>query len=426
MSLEEENERLREQLAQRDECIEQQSLLIEQLQAQIAALTQQVKDWQDRQAKDSHNSSLPPSSDRFGRQRKSLRKKSEKKSGGQEGHPGSTLRFCEQPDEVIEHRVTICASCQHDLREVEACVTVRRQVVDIPEPRLIVQEHRAEHKRCPRCQHLTVAAFPPSVTAPIQYGPRVGAVAVYLSQQQLLPLERTTEVLADLVGVQMSEATVGELIERAASQLVGVEQQIKAALMQAPVIHQDETGLRVAGKGYWEHVTSTASFTHYHVDASRGHEALNRIGILPYFQGISIHDGWASYFLYECEHALCLVHVLRELVFQAEEHGAVWAAELKDLLLSMKEATQQARIQGKRWLDPLEVLDWEVAFVRLLDEADHLTPRATAPLEPRGASNRVRLAICSTGCANIRKRSSAFWGICVSILTTIWPNGTCG
>jgi transposase len=404
MSLEEENQRLREQLAQRDELIQQQSLLIEQLHDQIAALTQQVKDLQDRLAKDSHNSSLPPSSDRFGRQPKSLRTKSEKKSGGQEGHPGSTLRFCEKPDEVIEHRVMVCACCQHDLSQVEACVTLRRQVVDIPEPQLIVQEHRAEQKQCPHCQQMTLASFPPEVTAPIQYGPRVGAVAVYLSQQQLLPLQRTTEVLSDLLGVQMSEATVGELIQRSACELAPVEQQIKEALIAAPVLHQDETGLRVAGKTYWEHVTSTASLTHYQVDASRGQEALNRIGILPLFQGISIHDGWASYFLYDCEHALCLVHVLRELVFQAEEHGAVWAAELKDLLLSMKEATQQAREQGKRWLDPLEVLDWERALLRLLDAADQVTPRATAP---PGSKGRVKQSAARNLLDRLRKHQKA-------------------
>jgi transposase len=285
---------------------------------------------------------------------------------------------------VIEHRVTVCASCQHDLREVEACVTLRRQVVDLPSPRLIVQEHRAQHKQCPRCQHLTQAAFPPTVTAPIQYGPLVGAVAVYLTQQQLLPLERTCEVLRDLLGVQMSEGTVGELIKRTAAELAAVEHQIKEALIEAAVIHQDETGVSVAGKRYWEHVTSTATLTHYQVDQSRGQDALNAIGILPVFKGISIHDGWGSYFLYDCEHALCLVHLLRDLVFQAEEQGAVWAAELTELLLAMKQATQDAREQGKCWLDPLEVLDWELAFLRLLDEGDQVTPRATAPPGTKG------------------------------------------
>jgi len=178
MTIEEENQRLREQVAQRDERIQQQesqlcqqSLLIQQMHEQMAALTQQVKDLQDRLAKNSHTSSLPPSSDRFARQPKSLRPKSEKPPGGQPGHPGTTLRFAETPDEVIEHRVSVCASCQQDLREVEACVTLRRQVVDMPAPRLHVQEHRAEHKQCPHCQHLTQAAFPPAVAAPLQYGP---------------------------------------------------------------------------------------------------------------------------------------------------------------------------------------------------------------------------------------------------------------
>src|SRR5207249_3576719 len=131
----------------------------------------QVKDLQDRLAKTSRNSSLPPSSDRFVRHPKSMRTKSKKKPGGQEGHPGTTLQFSETPDEVIEHRVSVCASCQHDLRQVEACVTLRRPVVDMPVTGLLVQEHRVEQKLCPHCQQLTQAAFPPGVTAPIQYGP---------------------------------------------------------------------------------------------------------------------------------------------------------------------------------------------------------------------------------------------------------------
>jgi transposase len=411
MSMEEENQRLREQVAQRDARIQQQdsllcqqNLQIQQMQEQIGALTQQVKDLQDRLAKNSRNSSLPPSSDRFVRQPKSLRKKSEKQPGGQEGHPGTTLRFAEAPDEVIEHQVTVCSSCQHDLREVQACVRLRRQVVDIPSPRLIVQEHRAEQKQCPRCQHMTLAAFPPAVTAPIQYGPLIGAAAVYLTQQQLLPLERTCEVLSDLLGVQMSEGTVGELIKRTACELAPVEQQIKEALSEAAVIHQDETSVSVAGKRYWEHVTSTASLTHYHVDQSRGQDALNAIGILPVFKGISIHDAWGSYFLYDCEHALCLVHVLRELVFQAEQQGAVWAADLIDLLLAMKQATQQAREQGQRWLDPLEVLDWERAVLRVLDEGDQITPRATAP---PGTKGRIKQSAARNLLDRLRKHQQA-------------------
>ena len=389
--MEEENQHLREQVAQRDEriqhleaALEEQSRLMQQMQTHIGSLMQQVQALQERQAKDSHNSGLPPSSDRFTRKPKSLRKKSEKKSGGQAGHQGTSLTWSSLPDEIIEQGVEQCEACHHDLRAVAACHVERRQVHDVPPPRQLVQEYRAHQKRCPECHHITAARFPQEVAAPIQYGPTIGAVAVYLVQQQLLPLARAAEVMGDLLGVQMSEGTICSLIQRCATNLTDIEQHIKAALVKAEVIHQDETGLYVQGKRSWMHTTSTATLTHYHVDASRGHEALAAIGILPNFTGISIHDRWRSYFLYECEHALCIVHLLRELVFLAEEQHAVWAADLKALLLDMKTATEQARAEGKRWLHPLEVVAWEAAFLRLLDEGDRLTPRATAPAGTKG------------------------------------------
>src|SRR5260370_41821231 len=135
------------------------------------------------------------------------------------------------------------------------------------------------------------------MAASIQYGPAGGTVAVSLVQQQLLPLARAAEVMRDLLGVQMSEGTICTLIQRCATNLTDVEHQIKEALVKAEVIHQDETGLYVLGRRYWMHNTSTATLTHYHVDKSRGQKALDAIGILPKFTGISIHDRWSSYFL---------------------------------------------------------------------------------------------------------------------------------
>jgi transposase len=389
--LREENTSLRKQLRQRDERIEhlekvltQQTTLMQQMQEQTDGLMQQVKTLQDRHSKDSRNSSLPPSSDRFVRQPKSLRKKSEKKSGGQPGHEGSSLQWSLTPDTVIDVHVEQCEACSYDLHTVAVCHVERRQVHDVPAPRVIVQEYRAHQKQCPACQHITAAHFPQDVTAPIQYGPTIGATAVYLVQQQLLPLARAGEVMQDLLGVRMSEGTICSLIHKCAAGLGQVEQQIKEALITADVIHQDETGLYVMGKRYWEHVTCTATLTHYQVDPSRGQTALNAIGILPYFKGISIHDGWAAYFLYACEHACCNVHLLRELVFLSEEQGYVWAHALKNLLLEMKEATEQAREQARHWLDPLEVADWEAQFLRLLEQGDLAHPRATAPPGTRG------------------------------------------
>src|SRR6266705_3367567 len=317
ISLREENTVLREQLTHRDETIQQQQALLSEQNAliqhhgeQMSSLSEQLKALQDRLAKDSHNSHLPPASDRFVRTPKSLRKPSEKPSGGQPGHRGSSLQFSATPDEIILQQVERCEACQHDLRAVAACGRERRQVVDLPLPRLLVREYRAEQKHCPHCQHLTIAAFPDGVQAPIQYGPNVGATAVYLIEQQLVPLARACEVMRDLLFVQMSEGTVWELIKRCAGQLATVEQQVKAALIHSDVIHQDETGLDVAGKRHWMHVTCTPTLTHYHVDKSRGQAALEAIGILPQFTGMRVHDGWGSYFLYDCQHAACIVHRL--------------------------------------------------------------------------------------------------------------------
>ncbi len=223
LSLREENKVLREQLAQRDELIQQQQVVLSKLNAVIqqhdermSNLSEQLQAVQNRLAKDSHNSHLPPSSDRFGRKPKSLRQKSEKPSGGQAGHPGASLPFSSTPDEIIEQQVDRCEACQQDLQAVATCGRERRQVVDLPSPRLLVREYRAEQKQCPHCQHITRAAFPAGVQAPIQYGPNVGATAVYLVEQQLLPLAHACEVMRDLLFVQMSEGTVWELIQRCA------------------------------------------------------------------------------------------------------------------------------------------------------------------------------------------------------------------
>lgn len=374
LQLRHENKELQERLAQRD--------------ALIAQLQQRMQELEEQLAKDSHNSHLPPSSNRFVRQPKSLRKKSGKKAGGQQGHPGTTLLWRANPDEVIVHAVTCCEHCQHDLHAVKPLQIECRQVVDVPAPHLFVQEHQAEQKQCPACHQITSASFPAEVQARVQYGTRLGAIAVYLVQQQLLPWARACEVLADLLGVQMSEGTLAGLIERCAQNLGEVEQHIKEALVQAEVLHQDETGLYVKGVRYWMHVACTAQLTHYAVHPKRGKEALDAIGILPRFQGTSVHDGWRSYFLYACLHALCLVHLLRELTFLAEEQHLEWATELKALLLEMKAATDEAREQGLATLHPLEIADWQAQFVALVAHADATTPTAQAPPGKKGRAKQ--------------------------------------
>src|SRR5260221_10600866 len=180
--LREENKLLWERLAQRDELIQQQQALLAEQHAviqhheeQMSSLSEQMKALRDQLAKDSHNSQLTPSSDRFVRKAKSLRHKSGKKSGGQPGHRGASLPFSSTPDEIIELQVEACEACQQDLHAVAACGRERRQVVDLPSPRVVVQEYRAELKQWPHCQQITSAVFPVELQSLIQYDP-IGGV----------------------------------------------------------------------------------------------------------------------------------------------------------------------------------------------------------------------------------------------------------
>jgi transposase len=363
-----------------------------QLHEQIKQLSEEVKKLQEQLAKNSQNSSLPPSSDRFSRQKKSrsLRESGERKQGGQPGHPGQTLQMRPEPDErIILAPVIHCEHCQADLSEVPAKTMERRQVIDVPPPpALHVKQYEGEWKQCPHCRGYTHARFPEDVKAPVQYGPRIGAIAVYLTMQQLLPRGRTVEVLADLLGICMSQGTLARLIKQTAHLLEPVEQRIKAALRQAKVTHHDETGLYVKGKRIWWHVTSTATLTHYHVHQSRGHQALDEIGILADFTGISVHDAWSPYFLYECLHSLCCVHLLRELIFLSQELGLWWARKMLLLLIKMKKATDQARALGQSCLSEEVVLALKTEYLLLLDEGDQVHPRAPTQAGKRGKAKQ--------------------------------------
>lgn len=362
------------------------------LRAEGTRLQEQLRALQEQLAKTSRNSSRPPSADHFHRQPKSLRKKSGKKPGGQAGHPGHHLSLVDTPDHVEVYPVHHCASCQHDLRTQPALLPERRQVIDLPVKRVLITEHRVEEKHCPACQHVTRAAFPAQVNAPVQYGASIHALAVYLVQYQLLPYARVSETLSDLLGVCLSPGTVQTLVQQCYQQLADVEQQIKSALQQAPVIHQDETGMFVNGKCHWMHVCSTNSLTHYGVHATRGKAAMDAIGIVTRFHGTSVHDGWHSYQGYFCTHALCNVHHLRELIFVAEVLKQPWADQMKELLLEMKETVEQARACDQSALDRLTRLHLLERYEHLLAAGYAANPWVPPPQMPGRRRTRQSLA----------------------------------
>ena len=378
-------------IAEHEAKVHQQGQNIEHLLSANAQLQARVREPEARLAKDSHNSSKPPSSDGVRRKPKSLRRPSGKKAGGQLGHRGETLHLVATLDAVVEHRPAACAHCQAPLADEAPVVRrERRQVHELPPLRLRVTEHQALHVRCPHCQQVSVGTFPAEAPSRAQYGPRLRALAVYLVEAQFVPLGRTQQLLADLFGLRLARGTLVGWIQQAARVLGPVEEQIKGALRGAPVLHCDETGVRRGGRVAWAHVASTGRLTHYAVHAKRGTEATDAIGILPNFHGVSLHDGWASYRTYtRCRHALCNVHHLRELTFLEEEYHQPWAGALKELLRQMRTAADQARTLGQCQMPPAQQAPFLAGYRALLASGLAANP---PPEQPRRPGQRGRLA----------------------------------
>jgi len=317
---------------------------IEILQQNLEQVHQRLRAVEEQLKKNSRNSHKPPSSDGLKKIPK-VRKPSGKKPGGQKGHKGTTLRMVENPDIVEVHKVEHCGHCGESLKGEEVLGYDRRQVFDLPPIKVEVTEHQAEIKECGRCGKLTTAEFPKRLTHKVQYGPGLKANAAYIKSYGLLSYERAAELFEDLFGVPLSAGTLVNVDREIGERLEEVSERIKERILYSPIVHFDETGMRIEGKLHWLHVAGTAEATYYLPHGKRGSQAIDAVGILPNFQGKAVHDGWSSYFNYGCDHALCNAHHLRELTFVYEQDGQPWAKQMMEFLLEVKEAREKSKGQ---------------------------------------------------------------------------------
>ena len=362
---------------------------VKELTSRLDASEGRVRQLEEQVAKDSHNSSKPPSSDGLSKPKpKSLRKPSDRPTGGQPGHPGQTLHMVDKPDHTQEHSVSHCTGCGCSLTQQAPDRIERRQVFDLPEPKLEVTEHRVEIKTC-ACGRINRAAFPPEAAAPVQYGLRLKSVAVYLKEYQLLPFDRMSEIMRDLFAcATFSEGTLANLSVACSRRLEPVDAAIRDLAATSRVVGFDETGVRAIGSLHWLHTVSTRCLTWYFAHKQRGRKAMDAADILPDFRGRAVHDFWASYLKYKCLHAFCNAHLLRELTFLWEEQDQKWAKAMIDHLLGIKEAVDTARTQGLTALPDADLNRFLNRYERIVDAGYAQNPVVTLSPDPKRRGRR--------------------------------------
>ena len=361
---------------------------IEQLEAEVAELRRQL-------GQNSRNSSKPPALDSpFTKPApKSLRRRSGRKPGGQPGHPGSTLALVDDAGERKRHEPGPCAGCGASLADAPQVGMERRQVFDLPPITVRVTEHQLIARRC-GCGTTTCGTAPDGVTAPVQYGPRISAIILYLYVGQFLSKKRTAQALAELFGTPVSEGTVASMTKRANDGLEGFLAQVKDRIAESDVAGFDETGLRVAGKLHWVHCARTGKYTLITCHPKRGSEGIDDAGVLGRFRGVAVRDAWAPYDTYVAvEHQLCCAHAQRELAAVADaappDADWCWGTQAADALVAMQKLVIEAIAAGADALDP-DALAEQVQLYRSAVQIGitQTAPRSTKVMKKHNALAR--------------------------------------
>lgn len=352
----------------------------EQLRAENEQLKAENAELRRRLEKNSQNSHKPPSSDGYGKKRvQPAMPKGEKRArGGQVGHKGKTLRQVEKADKVEVHLPEHCAVCKRAISAEEGYeVKSKRQVFDLPEPKLEVTQHQLGEIEC--CGERQRGKYPENVTSSVQYGPGVKALVTKLSVDHRMPLEQISRLFVDMYGYELNDETVETALEQGYELAAPLEAVVMGELKEARVAHFDETGVRIGGKLQWLHTASNALYTHLFVHEKRGEEAMrSEASVMKDFSGRAIHDCLAAYFKFtQAQHGACNAHIVRELQSLMEEHSG-WAEAMRTFLFELYAQTRP--LQGQAAEDALQ------RYRQILSQAELEEP----PPQPKTGKGRPK------------------------------------
>lgn len=357
---------------------------IEVQRRQISQLELRMKELESQRDQNSRNSSRPPSTD-WKKSKPAFPRAQGGKIGGKKGHDGGTLKMVAKPDKVEPYSLEVCSQCGKVHFQEPLVVQARRQVFDIPLPRIEVTEHRVLTWVCCGCHYENRGEFPPDVTGATQYGPRLQTMSVLFNNAYCIPRNKIQQIFKDLYGVSVNEGTLQKQQQSAFEALAEDETHIKSCLGQSQVVHFDETGVYVGCQRFWKHAISNERYTYLFVHPKRGIAAHEEdLSILPAFKNWAIHDCWASYFHFHlCRHAVCGAHLLRELTALIE-HGSKWAKEFHTFLLDLYQRSNN----GRASIPTAQRTQIRAQYKTLLQKADKEEPPPIP--KPRGKPKKTQ------------------------------------
>lgn len=284
--------------------------------------------------KTSRNSSIPPSKDENRPiKNQSLREKSDKPVGGQEGHEGKTLRMTDSPDKLIKHIPSYCRQCGSHLCEMESEFMGKRQVIDIPEIQPIITEHRVYEITC-KCGCRNVSAYPANVKTPVSYGSNIESIIGYFHTRQYIPFARLQELFHDIFGLPISEGGLHYLLDKLTLKAVPAYELIRQRVLNSEVIGSDETGIKVNGKMNWFWTWQNKYHTLIAISKNRGFQTIIDNCGDEARHAILVHDCWKPQLKTNVAgHQLCTAHLLRELNYLHEKDKILWPKKVKDVLI---------------------------------------------------------------------------------------------
>ena len=296
----------------------------ERLEGQVERLTARVDKLERELAKNSRNSSQPPSTDRPGSPSRRGKDPSGRKQGAQPGHEGSGRQLLPTSavDEVIVHWPGRC-DCGHEFVEHELVGVgrpVRHQVEELPRLAVTVTEHQCPRVCCSACGRRERAPLPAEVAASA-FGPRFCAAVAVLSVRNRVSRRDVVECCEQLFGARISAGTVDAILERVSDALAEPDADLLARVRGAKALNMDETGWRTAGqrRALWGAFSDRHAIVR--VRDSR-HEDHAR-ELLGDTRAIVTSDRWWAYaHLPLKRRQICWAHLRRDFKAHAEGLGA--------------------------------------------------------------------------------------------------------